>query len=78
MKVSMSKDQCADMSSDEEPLSKLFDDAMKIFEAIEKSNEPTNSNITQVCSFLNLFLCFIIVRILCEQQCSFILLWTLH
>lgn len=51
MKVTMSKDQCADMSSDEEPLSKLFDDAMKIFEAIEKSNEPTNSNSTQVCSF---------------------------
>ncbi|CAH1639393.1 unnamed protein product [Spodoptera littoralis] len=48
MKISMSKEECAEMSLDEEPLTKLFDDAMKIFEAIEKSNEPTNSNSTQL------------------------------
>ncbi|KAH9631616.1 hypothetical protein HF086_006608 [Spodoptera exigua] len=48
VKISMSKEECAKMSLDEEPLTKLFDDAMKIYEAIEKSNEPTNSNSTQL------------------------------
>ncbi|KAJ8736671.1 hypothetical protein PYW08_007327 [Mythimna loreyi] len=38
----------AGLSTDEEPLKKIFDDGMKIFHSIEKSTEPTNSNAVQL------------------------------
>lgn len=38
----------AGQSTDEEPLKKIFDDAMKIYNMLEKNNEPTNSNAVQV------------------------------
>ncbi|CAH0592131.1 unnamed protein product [Chrysodeixis includens] len=38
----------AGMSTDEEPLKKIFDDAMKIYNMLEKSNEPINSNAVQL------------------------------
>ncbi|XP_026731671.1 immunoglobulin-binding protein 1 [Trichoplusia ni] len=38
----------AGQSTDEEPLKKIFDDAMKIYNMLEKNNEPTNSNAVQI------------------------------
>ncbi|XP_063899548.1 immunoglobulin-binding protein 1 [Helicoverpa armigera] len=38
----------ASQSTDEEPLKKIFDDAMKIYDNIEKGSEPTNSNAVQL------------------------------
>lgn len=45
----------AGQSTDEEPLHKIFDDAMKVFDSIEKGNEATNSNTVQVSSFIVLW-----------------------
>ncbi|KAJ8735237.1 hypothetical protein PYW07_006857 [Mythimna separata] len=38
----------AGQSTDEEPLKKIFEDGMKMFDNIEKSNEPTNSDGVQL------------------------------
>ncbi|XP_075991998.1 immunoglobulin binding protein Tap42 [Anticarsia gemmatalis] len=38
----------AGLSTDEEPLKNIFDDAMKLFDSIENGNEPTNSDPVQM------------------------------
>lgn len=38
----------AGQSTDEEPLQKIFDDAMKLFDKIETGSEATNSGAVQV------------------------------
>lgn len=38
----------AGVSTDEEPLKKIFDDAMKLYNQIDSGTEPTNSDAVQV------------------------------
>lgn len=44
--------QDASQSTDEEPLKNIFDQAMKLYDNIEKGNEATNSDPVQVPIFV--------------------------
>ena len=50
----------AGQSTDEEPLKKIFDDAMKLFDKIDNGSEATNSNGVQVRLFRFILFLFIV------------------